>query len=562
MAVPYWQRWTRGIPLGAVALFLWLFYYQWAPALIPTLIVPPHHATIPGDAGDSRFNLLMIEHTFQWLLGREDLFSPPFYFPLANVGGFSDLHVGSVLAYAPWRLIGLDMFISLQLWVALGLLANYASAYVVARRFGIPQAGAAIAAACFTFAPPSSGYAGWLQLLWRPAVPFATYWTVQFALRMRDAIAPSAFRLLVVAGWVGFAFLCAPYTGILTAFWLAFLFVAVYLGARRSDGLRSLAGSRDSPTRFELVAAPVMIAAAGSVALGYARTASAYGISHSFGAASGTPGPWAWLFTTTSVLWNPVADQFRAHMSPPDRALLGDGPLFVGVALAALVAYAIWVRQAGRPWVGWIGLAILGTAIGITASSHISLFVLLSQLPGFGAVRGPDRIVLELLFPLGLLAGVGFAAISERVGSRGRYLASALVVADLTLVFVPATTVEDWTTRSDEIVRLAAPAVATASNPVLLVLPDKDSTTGVGSIGRIDAMLAGRQLGIPTINGYTSQEVYVPDPNVSCATLDAWLNDLPMSWGSQWPRVDSEREYTVLAVAGGELCLATWAPAR
>ena len=74
---------------------------QWGSSLIPPKVMP-------GGIGDSRFNLLMLEHTYQSLKGNGSLFDANFFFPFKLVGGLSDLHIGSVVAYAIPRLAGIN----------------------------------------------------------------------------------------------------------------------------------------------------------------------------------------------------------------------------------------------------------------------------------------------------------------------------------------------------------------------------------------------------------------------------------------------------------------------
>lgn len=96
--------------------FFFVFCTQWLSSLTPG-------KTMPGDNGDSRFNLIILEYVHRSIfVNQSNVFDLPFYFPFQSVGGFSDLHIGSIFGYALPRLLGFGMFASMQEWVAIGCL--------------------------------------------------------------------------------------------------------------------------------------------------------------------------------------------------------------------------------------------------------------------------------------------------------------------------------------------------------------------------------------------------------------------------------------------------------
>src|SRR5690242_4521261 len=66
-------------------------------------------ARVSGDLGDSRLLNYLLEHDYRWLLrqpAHRDLWSPPFFYPEANVGAYSDILLSAGPCYWPWRLLG------------------------------------------------------------------------------------------------------------------------------------------------------------------------------------------------------------------------------------------------------------------------------------------------------------------------------------------------------------------------------------------------------------------------------------------------------------------------
>src|SRR3981081_1739179 len=72
---------------------------------------------IPGDLGDTRFNMCVLEHGFRWIKGIDKSFwSAHFLYPATNVIAYSDNHLGTVLFYAFFRFLGLDRETAYQGW--------------------------------------------------------------------------------------------------------------------------------------------------------------------------------------------------------------------------------------------------------------------------------------------------------------------------------------------------------------------------------------------------------------------------------------------------------------
>jgi hypothetical protein len=81
---------------------------------------------IVGDLGDSRFNMYVLEDGYRWLTGLDKSFwSAPFFYPAPNVIAYSDNHLGSLLFYSAFRLLGQGRETAFQLWVVTIFTLNY-----------------------------------------------------------------------------------------------------------------------------------------------------------------------------------------------------------------------------------------------------------------------------------------------------------------------------------------------------------------------------------------------------------------------------------------------------
>ena len=70
---------------------------------------------LPGDNGDTRFNLLIVEHWIQFFQGNLDFGESRLFYPLSYSLGFSDLSLGIAIFELPLRFIGLDLYRATQI---------------------------------------------------------------------------------------------------------------------------------------------------------------------------------------------------------------------------------------------------------------------------------------------------------------------------------------------------------------------------------------------------------------------------------------------------------------
>ena len=149
------EPWIDVAVVAAGCLIAWLAYFR------PLLAGP---TDVPGDLGDARFNIYVLEHVFQWLRGDEvSLLSPGMFWPYPFALAFSDTHAGTAWVYALLRTGGLDQYQSFAIWVVLGYLATYAAAYHVARKLDLGPLVAGAFAFAFAFSLPAISQVGHAQ---------------------------------------------------------------------------------------------------------------------------------------------------------------------------------------------------------------------------------------------------------------------------------------------------------------------------------------------------------------------------------------------------------------
>jgi len=106
----------------------------------------------PGDLGDARFNMYLLEHDYKFFFGKiNDFWSAPFMFPAKDTITFSDNLLGSAPIYAFFRLLGSSRETAFQLWILIVTFLNYACTYWFLKLVFKNREAAVIGALIFTF---------------------------------------------------------------------------------------------------------------------------------------------------------------------------------------------------------------------------------------------------------------------------------------------------------------------------------------------------------------------------------------------------------------------------
>ena len=187
----------------------------------------------PGNLGDARFNIFVLEHVYKFLTLKASSFSSPqIFFPFPDALFFSDTHVGSVVPYALLRIIGLSEFDAFRGWFVFGYFATYLSAFYALRQFGLKAFPTVVAAGLFTFCLPSLVQWGHSQLIYRCGIPLAT------AYLWRSLCGGSVRDLMIASIWMSLQILMGIYLGAFLA--LSMLsFSVIYLLLKRIAGAES-----------------------------------------------------------------------------------------------------------------------------------------------------------------------------------------------------------------------------------------------------------------------------------------------------------------------------------
>jgi hypothetical protein len=463
-------------------------------------------ARIPGDLGDARLIHYLLEHDYRWLRGdalHRDLWSPPIFYPAANAGAYSDILLSAVPFYACWRVFGVGPDTSFQLFMLTVASLNYWSMYLFLTRCPrLPGPASAAGAFLFAFASPRLVHVCHLQL----HVHFYTVVCLYTLYRVFETAPgePAVSRIprpvwMLIASAAAVAQLYASfYLGWFLALGLAAIGAwALLLPSCRP---RLLGVARAYP--LSAVASVVLVLPAlWWLARHYLEAARSTGFYPYDSIGVGLPnpalwfcrGPDCWLGTTRGLV---AAGLLSRDPWPPLENALG-----IGTITTVLVVLGLWGARRSP-----LGLLLALAALTLLACFTVvwwpeapdrpgkSLyFWVFSVVPAAGAVRVPGRVVLLLLIP----AAVGLACFLS--GRRPAVLALVLSVCLLEQgQFQSSYDRHENRQRIDAVARRVAPDAVT-----FVVWRSVSGPQPMDCRTHLDAMWAGLEAGVPTVNGYS-----------------------------------------------------------
>jgi hypothetical protein len=465
---------------------------------------------VPGDLGDARFNIYILEHLARWLAGRDaSLASPGIFYPFPGALYFSDTHFGSAFFYVIFRALGIGEYRAFTLWFFIGYLLTFAASYFVALRLGYNSALAAIIATIFSFSLPSLGQFGHSQLVYRFPVPLAFLSCWNF---VRTG---SVRHLLWLIVWVSLEMLCGVYLGVFLALAVV-IFIGCSLliergwrpaGTLMSDCIsdaRQILRNRKIQDGFLLAVAGIAAVAAAAALAEYQGWSDLYGFKRSWREiAAHLPRPISYLVMDYLPYWKTI-DQSLIHAEVPTR---NEQNIFVGVGVLSFFVVGLGSIFTASKEENRLVRSALATIIVLvlltTMFGDYSAYYFLTYIPGFDSIRAVTRISIVTMFPVALVAAEGARALMSTLPRTPSVVALLLFltisVLEILMIEKPGFPIDEAERRISAIVEEARRLSAGKTDPILSLVEDWE----LPYMNHLDAMLAAQRLGWPTSNGYS-----------------------------------------------------------
>ena len=495
--------------------------------MIDPLVLGGH---VPGNSGDSRLNLYVLEHFYQSLVGLSKSFTDaPFFYPWPATIGFSDTHWGTGFIYALFRAAGLDSSWALSFWFIIGNLLNFFSCYYVFRKFGLKPLGASFGAFLYCFSLPVTSQFSHVQLVYRAGVPLA----VLFLQRFLESRNPMHVALMVLFFCLQAAatFYLGIFLLLLLAGWVLGWLILDHQQAKCTwaGSLKKLLPSM-AEKRSNLIALGILTCGAAMMILVIwpnLEASKLYGFKRGwYEIKMGLPQLGSYLQASHSNIW------WRDHNKLPSLPLWWEQNLFPGLLM--MIAVLATLRR--RSWVSNTVIFLSRTSLifmlvtTISVFDH-SLYFFLGKAPGFDAIRAICRIILAMVFPAAFITGAFIEEIANQ--QRSRWMGKIAVAVMIFFTIYEASNISHqrderviWANRVDNLekeLQEVHGAALRANNILVYTYPEKSTPAWWEFQNEIDAMLLAQKLGVTTLNGYSGN---LPRGWRRLCTTDDLLDDL------------------------------------
>ena len=457
-------------------------------------------SSIPGDYFDARFNSIILEHLFQWVRGKSDLWNPAFFYPFQGVLGWSDNHFGTGIFYGLFRFAGLSRESAFIGWLVVGNVLNYWASYYVMRRLGYSVIASAAASFVFAFNLTALAQESHAQLVYRFAIPFAVLAQYEFV-HTKDV--GYLFRTII---FVSFQFFCSIYLGV----FLVYLLAAMLLGCLLSDrqvtrGWTSGVLFRDHARRSSLwyfAGAGFSVVILAMLLIKYQTIATQYAFKRPVAELLGLlPEPASYLLADRSALTGWIGKYFTNVEYRQEKQLF----FGAGVWLVAFVGlWGIWIRRLQCSLGKASSISLIVLMVFTLKVNEFSVYEFVLSAPGISSIRAISRLVLVMLFPLSILVAAGFDGIlTSKLGRFSKsFVVPAMVVAVVieTIYYQPYGLPKTaWIQRQEGLQELIKGNVPRDA----IIYVTNSSTDPWKDLAEVDGMIFAQDRDLPTLNGYS-----------------------------------------------------------
>lgn len=480
---------------------------------------------LPGDLGDTRFNIYVLEHATQFFTGKLDSYwSADFMYPEPEVISYSDNLLGTATIYSLFRILGMDLFTAFQGWFICLSILNYWSAYKLTR-FLTKNAGAAtIAAFIFAFSIALTAQLNHAQTIPRFAIPLAIYFLLKWSKNLNTKY------FLYAISFAVYQFYCGIYLGFLFSICFLILLLGIILYKRKEillqlktweNSLYYLGATVLNLLFLYLLFEPYIRRSKNTGQYPYEQIVQSIPTWKSY--LSAPPG------TLFSSQLNSLSNAYPSHW---------DHWIFSGsLATLAFVLLPFWIlyrykKKLPLPDYKYLILLLAGylSLICFMRFGSHSFYYFIYQLPGFGAMRVITRVInVEILF-----FALSLAAIYPIIQQKSKLKPNLFFILFLTLLtldnYVKPETVNATSKQvmQNRHTKMLAKMQHLKAGTIVSYEPHNPSV--FPHEFQLDAMLAAQELGLKCINGYSatcppafSPYWYHPDEK----NREIWLSTFP-----------------------------------
>jgi hypothetical protein len=446
-----------------------------------------------GDLLDGRFSNFTLEHFYRALIGEEKSFkSANFFYPTPNVIMLSDNHWFLGFIYVFFRILGLNSIDSFNFWIFCGFFANFISSYYVLRKFNFSKNSSAIGAYLFTFNQIILLKIGHMQLNFKIFIPLSLLYSKQY-FETLDFKYISYIILCIIL-----QLLCSTYNGNFLALFV-FIFFLVYLSKFKKDDFHKI-----FPQKFSLkISIPILALSFLLItlyALPYLETRNIYNVKgpltneENFSLIS-------LLTLSNSSLWNFITNYFSLKSLENYK----ENQFFFGIGLWLAILSLIFNKNISKNLQYFDKILIKSiflTLLFFWLDQYIATFGFLQiSIPSFSPLRALTRFFYVIFFAIVYLATFSLNHLEKTNKKKLRYIISAIILFES----LTSTISNSNFSKEENAIQEYKDLISKHGNAdsIFFFVSDIKNLPSNYIINEINIMIASRDLGVKTINGYS-----------------------------------------------------------
>jgi hypothetical protein len=447
----------------------------------------------PGDLGDGRFNMYILEHAWKFISFQNvDFWNAPFFYPAPEVISFSDNLLGTAPIYGLCKIFGARPEQTFVYYYLVLQILNYSSAYFVLKKLYKDRWTAMIGAFIFAFSIALVSQEAHAQTFARFPIPFIVY----FLLKFNHSFQWKHFAFATF--WLVYLMYCGIYLGMMmmVLFGLIGLFILLFNFKNFIESLTKkwnlfwlLLNGFVSFFSLSWLFQPYIKRAALKIPDPYEL--------HFFT----IPHPKSYLYShKDSFLWKGLSTTANDFKFPWDHQLF-----FGIIGIVALVMAVYFLIFKYKKQSKEFKILVLSTVLLFALYLRIgnfSLYQYLYEIPGFSAMRSMTRIINIQIFLIAFFVSFLFFYLKENFKiSTYKLGVLALFIVTLDNLQLEGHTktslAESYARRAkiDRVLKIYDTTKILSYQPIPLDDP--------GFVYQIDAMLSSQEFGFKCINGYS-----------------------------------------------------------
>jgi hypothetical protein len=451
-----------------------------------------------GDLLDGRLNNFFLEHFYLVFTGQEESFkNANFFYPNPNTMMLSDTHWLLGPVYALFRILGFNSSASFNFWIIFGFITNFIVSYYVLRKFNFSKNSSAIGAYLFTFNQIILLKIGHVQLNFKVFIPLTLLYSKQYFETLNFKYISYIILCVILQ------LLCNSYNGNFLALFIVTFFL-FYLSKFKKDDFAKI-----FPQKFSLkITIPILILSSILLilyGLPYAETKNIYNLNLPI--TTGDYFELKHLFTLNfSPIWSFITNYFSLKLPEIYR----ENQLFIGIGACLAILVLIFNKKMQKNLEFFdkiIIKSILFILIFFWLDKYLGNFYFTQfSIPSFTNLRAHTRFFYVIFFAIVYFITFSIHYIEKTQGKKILYyLIFSIIFLESQIYPIESSNFEAEKREIEKYKNLILKDGEKDSIFLFASTPDTlKNDIGNYLKNEINAMLASQDLGIKTINGYTS----------------------------------------------------------